>query len=112
MDLEQQSKPSLLNLVIYFIKLGTFGFGGPIALTSRMQTDLIEQRRWFTQETFKEGMTLCQLAPGPLAAQLAIYFGWAYAGVAGASVVGLAFILPSFLMVVAIAVLYIHFGQI
>lgn len=111
MDVNARSNASLLGLVLYFLKLGTIGFGGPIALTSSMQSDLIDKRRWFTQETFKEGMTLSQLAPGPLAAQLAIYFGWAHSGVLGASIVGLAFILPSFIMVVLIAILYLHFGS-
>jgi chromate transporter len=111
MDLKRDEKVSLFDLALYFLKLGTTGFGGPIALTSSMQSDLVDKRGWFTQETFKEGMTLCQLAPGPLAAQMAIYFGWAHSGVLGATLVGLTFVLPSFLMVVAIAIFYIQFGD-
>ena len=105
-------KVPLIDLILYFFKLGTIGFGGPIALTSAMQSDLVDDRKWFSQDTFKEGMTLCQLAPGPLAAQLAIYFGWAHSGVYGATIIGFAFIIPSFIMVVGIAMFYIHFGNI
>ena len=99
------------DLILYFAKLGATKFGGPIALTSAMQADLVDQRKWFTQETFQEGMVLSQLAPGPLATQLSIYFGWAHSGVKGATLTGLAFVLPSFLMVVLLAMLYIRFGS-
>ncbi len=101
---------SLKGYLLYFLKLGTVGFGGPIALVGRMQKDLVEERGWVTPEVYKEGLTLAQLSPGPLAAQLAIYLGWSRAGVVGASLIGLAFVLPSFLMVVALAALYLHFG--
>src|SRR5215218_1958900 len=89
----------LRQLVGYFLRLGTFGFGGPIALAGYMQRDLVERRRWVSPEDYKEGLALAQLAPGPLAAQLAIYLGWVRGGVTGATLVGLAFVLPSFLMV-------------
>ena len=75
-----------------------------------MQKDLVEERGWVTPEVYKEGMTIAQLSPGPLAAQLAIYLGWARGGMVGATLVGLAFVLPSFLMVVALAALYLHYG--
>jgi chromate transporter len=94
----------------YFLWLGTTGFGGPIALAGYMQRDLVERRRWVTKEDYLEGLALAQLAPGPLAAQLAIYLGYLRAGTLGASLVGLAFIGPSFLMVLAIASAYVRFG--
>lgn len=97
-------------LLWYFLRLGTFGFGGPIALVGYMQRDLVEARGWFTEKEYKEGLALAQLAPGPLAAQLAIYLGWVRGGVLGATLVGIAFILPSFLMVLGLAALYIHYG--
>jgi chromate transporter len=103
-------KVSLRELTEYFLWLGTTGFGGPIALVGFMQRDLVEKRRWFTAEEYREGLALAQLAPGPLAAQLAMYLGWARAGAVGAAVVGLAFVLPSFVMVLALAVAYIRFG--
>jgi chromate transporter len=101
---------SLPRLCAYFLWLGTTGFGGPIALAGYMQRDLVERRRWVTKEDYLEGLALAQLAPGPLAAQLAIYLGYLRAGTLGASLVGLAFIGPSFLMVLAIASAYVRFG--
>jgi chromate transporter len=98
------------RLFAYFLRLGTLGFGGPIALVGYMQRDLVEERGWITEEEYKEGLALAQLAPGPLAAQLAIYLGWVRAGVAGASAVGAAFVAPSFVMVVVLAALYLKFG--
>lgn len=85
-----EQKIPLRALIAYFLRLGSLGFGGPIALTAAMREDLVEKRRWFTYRAFSEGMTLSQLAPGPLAAQLAIYFGWAHSGVRGATLVGFA----------------------
>lgn len=101
---------SLRQLVGYFLQLGTTGFGGPPALVSYMHRDLVQQRAWIKDEDYREGLALAQLAPGPLAAQLAIYLGYVHYGVLGATAVGLAFVLPSFLMVVAIGWAYVRFG--
>ena len=101
---------SLADLARYFLRLGTTGFGGPIALVGFMQRDLVEERGWFTPAEYREGLALAQLAPGPLAAQLAMYLGWARGGAVGAAVVGLAFVLPSFLMVLALAAAYLRLG--
>src|SRR5690349_20301093 len=98
---------SLGDLVRYFLRLGAVGFGGPIALAGYMQRDLVEQRRWFEEAEFKQGLALAQLSPGPLAAQLAMYLGWARAGALGALLVGGAFVLPSFAMVLVLAALYV-----
>src|SRR5207247_10943116 len=89
---------TLLRRVLYFPKLGATGFGGPIALAGAMQHDLVDERGWITREEYLRGLALAQLAPGPLAAQLAIYIGWVRGGVTGATLVGLAFVLPSFVM--------------
>jgi chromate transporter len=104
------SAPSLTEFTLYFLKLGTLGFGGPIALAGYMQRDLVDRRRWVSQEEYKEGLALAQLAPGPLAAQLAIYLGWVRGGVLGATLVGLAFVIPSFMMVLALAAMYLRLG--
>jgi chromate transporter len=104
------TSPSLAAFVAYFLRLGTTGFGGPIALAGYMQRDLVEARRWVTKDEYVKGLALAQLAPGPLAAQLAIYLGWARAGLLGATLVAVAFVLPSFLMVIAISVAYVRFG--
>jgi chromate transporter len=101
----------LKDLAVYFLRLGTFGFGGPIALAGHMQKDLVDERHWFSKEDYLEGLAFSQLSPGPLAAQLAMYLGWLHAGSLGATVIGIAFILPSFLMVLALAALYVHFGS-
>lgn len=101
---------SMRDLVLYFLRLGTLGFGGPIALAGAMQRDLVEQRRWISPQDYVEGLALAQLAPGPLAAQLAIYLGWVRGGFWGGTLVGVAFILPSFLMVLALSALYVRFG--
>ncbi len=101
---------SLPQLTRYFLKLGTIGFGGPVALVGYMYRDLVEARRWITEEDYKDGLTLAQLMPGPLAAQLAMYLGYVHYRVVGATVAGVAFVLPSFLMVVAIGWAYLRFG--
>jgi len=101
----------LLEIAWYFLRLGTFGFGGPIALVGHMQKDLVEERGWFSKEDYLQGLAFCQLSPGPLAAQLAIYLGWLRAGVWGGTLTGIIFILPSFLMLVVLAAFYVRFGS-
>jgi chromate transporter len=101
---------TLPALVKYFLRLGTVGFGGPIALVGYMERDLVEERRWLGKEEYLRGLALAQLAPGPLAAQLAIYIGYLRGKIAGATLIGIAFILPSFLMVVALGMLYTSYG--
>lgn len=97
---------SIWQLAIYFLKLGTWGFGGPVALVGYMHRDLVEDKRWLTEEEYKEGLALAQLAPGPLAAQLGIYIGFVHYGLLGATLTGLAFVIPSFIMVVIIGMVY------
>lgn len=101
---------SLWQLIGYMLRLGTIGFGGPVALVGYMYRDLVEQRRWISDEEYKEGMALAQLMPGPMAAQLAIYLGYVHHRTLGATLVGLAFVLPSFLMVLALGHAYVSFG--
>ncbi|WP_247233699.1 chromate transporter [Telluribacter sp. SYSU D00476] len=101
---------TLRQLIGYFLRLGTLGFGGPAALVGYMHRDLVEQRQWISEEDYKEGLALAQLAPGPLAAQLAIYLGYVHFRILGATLVGLAFVLPSFLMVLALGWTYVRYG--
>lgn len=101
---------TLWQLIAYFLRLGALGFGGPVALAGHMDRDLVERRQWFTEADYKEGLALAQLSPGPLAAQLAIYLGFVHYSFLGATLVGLAFVLPSFLMVVGLGWAYTHFG--
>lgn len=100
----------LKNLVLYFLKLGTIGFGGPVALVGYMHRDLVENHKWIKEEAYKEGLALSQLAPGPLAAQLAIYIGYVHYRILGATLAGIAFVLPSFFMVLALGSFYVHAG--
>src|SRR5262245_16863974 len=101
---------TLGQLIRYALGLGTWGFGGPVALVGYMHRDLVEQRKWISEPEYKEGLTLAQIMPGPLAAQLAIYLGYVHYGIVGATLVGTAFVLPSFLMVLALGWAYTKYG--
>jgi chromate transporter len=104
------TRPTTAALLKYFLYLGSLGFGGPVALVGYMQRDLVERRGWFTKDEYMKSLALSQLAPGPLAAQLAICLGYVHSRLAGATLVALVFILPSFIMTLAISWLYVRFG--
>lgn len=108
----QTDKPgyNLTDLTQYFLKLGTFGFGGPVALIGYMHRDLVEDKGWISEDEYREGLALAQLAPGPLAAQLGIYLGYVHHGIWGATLTGLAFVLPSFVMVLLLGIAYKLYG--
>lgn len=110
MQMEQTYRYRLRHLVYYFLKLGCIGFGGPVALVGYMHRDLVEKRQWISEEEYKEGLALAQLAPGPLAAQLGIYLGFVHYRLMGATLCGLAFVLPSFIMVVLLGMAYKMYG--
>src|SRR2546428_2906830 len=101
---------TMREFLSYFLRLGAFGFGGPMALAGHMQHDLVEKRRWISRQDYIEGLALSQLSPGPLAAQLAMYLGWVRAGRIGSTLVAAAFILPSLVMVLVLSWLYVRFG--
>src|ERR1044071_3695939 len=101
-----QPREGLLAVTGYFLKLGTIGFGGPVALVGYMHRDLVERRHSVTEETYRLALALAQMMPGPLAAQCAIALAYFEHGVLGATLVGLAFVLPSFVMVVALSMAY------
>ena len=101
---------TMWQMVLYMLRLGSLGFGGPVALIGYMHRDLVEQRGWISEADYKEGLALAQLAPGPLAAQLGIYMGYVHYRILGATLAGLAFVIPSFLMVVALGWAYVRFG--
>lgn len=102
---------SLKNIVLYFLQLGYSGFGGPVALVGYMHRDLVEKKKWISEEEYKTGLALAQLAPGPLAAQLGIYLGFVHYGIVGATLCGIAFVLPSFLMVVVLGYCYVEYSH-
>jgi len=107
---QNQQTYTLRQLILYFLKLGYAGFGGPVALVGYMHRDLVEQRKWISEEDYKEGLALAKLAPGPLAAQLGIYKGFVHYRIIGATLCGLAFITPSFIIVVLMGIAYKLFG--
>src|SRR3954470_18266688 len=108
--MKEKATYKLVDITTYFLKLGTWGFGGPVALVGYMQRDLVENKKWITEEEYKEGLALAQLAPGPLAAQLGIYIGFVHYGLIGATLTGLAFVIPSFIMVVLLGMVYRLYG--
>jgi chromate transporter len=101
--------PTLWDLTRYYLRLGALGFGGPVALAGEMRRDLVERFGWVSESEFVEGLAVSQTLPGPLAAQLAMWIGYIRAGVAGATCCSVAFVLPPFLLVTAIAAFYVAF---
>lgn len=101
---------SLWHFIGYFLKLGTIGFGGPVALVGFMNRDLVQHRGWVDEDVYKLGLALAQIMPGPLAAQLAIALGYFQHGILGATLIGFAFVLPSFIMVIGLSMLYVAYG--
>ena len=108
--MNENPKYTLRELTLYFLKLGTIGFGGPVALVGYMHKDLVENRKWISEDEYREGLALAQLAPGPLAAQLGIYIGFVHYRFLGATLIGIAFVLPSFLMVLLLGIIYKLYG--
>lgn len=102
--------PGLGALTGYFLRLGSTGFGGPIALVGAMQRDLVERRGWFSPEEFARSLALSQLAPGPLAAQVAFCLGYLHSRLRGAAAVGIAFIAPSLVITIALGAVYLRYG--
>ena len=107
--METPPRLSLRQIAGYFVRLGAFGFGGPIALAGYMQRDLVERRHWFTQEEYLQGLAVSQTLPGPLAAQLAMWLGYVRRGFWGACAAAVPFILPPFIIVSVVAALYVAF---
>jgi chromate transporter len=105
----QQKTRTLPGLFRYFLGLGSFGFGGPIALAGYMHRDLVEKRRWYSEDEYQQGLAIAQTMPGPLAAQLAMWLGYLERGSFGALVVALPFVIPPFLLVTATAAVYAHY---
>lgn len=107
---DNRPRYTLWQMILYMLRLGTFGFGGPVALVGYMHRDLVDERQWISDEDYKEGLALAQLAPGPLAAQLGIYLGYVHYRLLGATLAGIAFVLPSFWMVVVLGWAYVNYG--
>lgn len=101
-----RSERTLGALLRYFLKLGSWGFGGPIALAGYMRRDLVEERQWYSEEEYQQGLAIAQTMPGPLAAQLAMWLGYLERGALGALAVTVPFVVPPFLIVTAVAIFY------
>jgi len=104
-----QRRP-IREIVAYFLRLGTLGFGGPVALCGLMEKELVGERGWLTKEEMRDAIAVSQALPGPLAIQVGIFIAYLRGGFWGAWAGGWAFILPNFLIVAALGALYVHFG--
>lgn len=105
-----KAPPSLREIVLYFLRLGTLGFGGPVALVGLMEKDLVGERQWLSKDEMRDAVAVSQSLPGPLAIQVGIFIAYLRGGFWGAWAGGWAFILPNFLIVAALGALYVHFG--
>src|SRR5437870_12335390 len=104
------SRVPIRDLVLYYLRLGALGFGGPVALVGQMEKELVQERKWLTKEEMREGIAVCQSMPGPLAIQVGIYISYLRGGFWGAWAGGWAFILPNFVIVAVMGALYVYFG--
>ncbi|PKM94463.1 MAG: chromate transporter [Firmicutes bacterium HGW-Firmicutes-1] len=100
------------EIILYFLKIGLFGFGGPMAHIAMMDDELIEKRKWASKEEFLDGLAVCNMLPGPASTQLGIYMGYVRGGVLGGILAGIAFILPAFLIITLLSFLYFNYGAI
>jgi chromate transporter len=107
----EQPARTMRGLFLYFLRLGSSGFGGPIALAGYMRRDLVEQRQWYSEDEYQQGLAVAQTMPGPLAAQLAMWLGYLERGALGALLVALPFVIPPFVIVTAVAVLHAHYQR-
>src|SRR5215475_2072142 len=104
-----QRRP-IKDIVLYFLRLGSVGFGGPVALVGQMERELVGDKGWLTKEEMRDAIAVSQSLPGPLAIQVGIFIGYMRGGFWGAWAGGWAFILPNFVIVAALGALYVHFG--
>jgi chromate transporter len=103
--------PTLSQAFWYWLKLGFISFGGPAGQIAIMHRDLVEQKHWISEKRFLHALNYCMLLPGPEAQQLATYIGWLMHGKRGGLVAGVLFVLPSMLILMALAYIYMRFGH-
>src|SRR2546426_12324073 len=99
------------DLVLYYLRLGSLGFGGPVALVGQMEKELVQERKWVTKEEMREGVAVCQSMPGPLAIQVGIYISYLRGGFWGAWAGGWAFLLPDFFLFISFGAPYTFFRR-
>src|SRR5262244_884310 len=109
--LDAAPKVGMRELVVYFLRLGLMGFGGPVALVGQMERELVAERKWLTREQMREAVAVCQSLPGPLAIQVGIFISYLRGGFWGAWAGGWAFIFPNFVIVAALGALYVYLGD-
>ena len=110
MSANHRQPGAILEVVRYFLRLGTTGFGGPVALCGQMEKDLVQGKAWLTKDEMREAIAISQSLPGPLAIQVGIFIAYMRAGFWGAWAGGWSFILPNFIIVAALGAAYVHFG--
>ncbi|TSA22698.1 MAG: chromate efflux transporter [Betaproteobacteria bacterium] len=110
--LPRPAQPSLLEAFGYWLKLGFISFGGPAGQIAMMHQELVEKRRWISEHRYLHGLNYCMLLPGPEAIQLAIYISWLMHGVKGALLAGVLFFLPAFVLLSALAAVYLNYGDV
>lgn len=96
----------LAEIFWYFLRLGSLGFGGPIALVAQMQRDLVVERKWISEEDFNQSISLIKAMPGPLAFSTAAYMGTRRGGFWGGAIAGWTLVLPAFLLMLILATTY------
>ena len=101
---------SLGSIFVRFLKFGLLAWGGPAAQISMISKECVDEERWVSQETFKKTLAVYQVLPGPEAHELCVYFGRLRGGKAGGFLAGLAFMLPGFLLMLGLSVLYVEAG--
>ena len=106
------STQSTADMVRAFGRIGLLSFGGPAAQIAIMHEELVERRRWLSEDQFLRALSLCMLLPGPEAMQLATYAGWRLRGIWGGLLAGLLFVVPGALVIFILAFAYISYGQV
>jgi chromate transporter len=106
-----RARPSVTDIGLYFLRLGSLGFGGPVALANYMRVDLTEKRHWLTPQEYDEGLAIATACPGPLAYQLGIYCGYVQQGLFGAFTAAVAFGLAPFVIVVTAGYCYVKYAN-
>ena len=100
------SKISLIELAKIFLKIGIFSFGGPYAHISLFEDELINNKKYISKQSFEKGIGLCQILPGPISTQLAIYVGLKINGYLGGLITGICFIIPGFVSVLVLSLFW------
>ncbi|MBN8772453.1 MAG: chromate efflux transporter, partial [Thiobacillus sp.] len=113
MDTAHHTRPAPVTLgksFKYWLKLGFISFGGPAGQIAIMHHELVDKRRWISEQRYLHALNYCMLLPGPEATQLAIYISWLMHGIRGGVIAGVLFFLPSFLLLSGLAGLYLAYG--